>query len=733
MPELLKSAKTGKSYYRHEDGRLEEAQVFKSPSNGGTYWKGKSDGFTKLHKYEAPAPAAPPPSAAPAEPDAPWYQEPVRYANQLVQSIGSGLTMGYDDEAAAALDSPFVAGYRTLVEGHPFDIGKAYEDRRDVYRGEAKEFTKDYPVSAVVGELTGAVASPINKLLGPVATAQKAIQAGRKVSMAEKMGRAAGVGALYGAGFGSGKAEGDIYDRLTGGVEGAILGTILGAAAPPLIAGVKAAGRAGLQKVLNNRGGLTRAEQKLSAVIRNIGGGDLSRGIKAVQAALTRGGDDTVLADATGIGGQRLARGASAAGDETAAATRLTDDFVTQRAKGRGPRMERAADELAPQGFHDRIDDLATQRRASSAPLYEEAFAPITTKGGKTVVPWDERLQAFLDEPYIQKGLAEGYTVQRLEALADNVPFNPMEMAIKGLDDAGNVIIEGTPNLRTMDMAKRGLDQLLEAFRSDITGKIVHTTKSRAIEKVRKALVSKLDDITTNWETGQSTYKAARAAYAGPSKLIDAGWRGRRFAKGDEEMLPKILKGMSEGEREAFELGVRREISSMIQKDTQTATIKFADKKADLWARIDRVFEPKKAKAFKRAVDEEIKKRRTEDFISPRSGSPTQGRQEDVKALSRMPAWMVEAAGQFRAGHPLQSLVSTPLAALKDKVLSPNPEVARELATKLLQQGRGPQEQILRDLARRYSVGEIVPPGLNDPSNRLARVLAAQAAVTTGE
>ena len=98
-----------------------------------------------------------------------------------------------------------------------------------------------------------------------------------------------------------------------------------------------------------------------------------------------------------------------------------------------------------------------------------------------------------------------------------------------------------------------------------------------------------------------------------------------------------------------------------------------------------------------------------------------------------MPAWMVEAAGQFRAGHPLQSLVSTPLAALKDKVLSPNPEVARELATKLLQQGRGPQEQILRDLARRYSVGEIVPPGLNDPSNRLARVLAAQAAVTTGE
>ena len=64
-------------------------------------------------------------SVAEPEEDAPWYEDVLGYANRLAQSTASGLSGGYMDEAAAALDAPFVAGYRTLAEGQPFDLGRA--------------------------------------------------------------------------------------------------------------------------------------------------------------------------------------------------------------------------------------------------------------------------------------------------------------------------------------------------------------------------------------------------------------------------------------------------------------------------------------------------------------------------------------------------------------------------------------------------------------------------------
>ena len=73
----------------------------------------------------------------------------------------------------------------------------------------------------------------------------------------------------------------------------------------------------------------------------------------------------------------------------------------------------------------------------------------------------------------------------------------------------------------------------------------------------------------------RSVYKETRAAYAGPASLDDAARMGRKFIQGDEEVSAKAVAAMSEGEREAFRVGSRRQISQIINDDTQTALTKL--------------------------------------------------------------------------------------------------------------------------------------------------------------
>lgn len=596
------------------------------------------------------------------------------YVNKLTQSLASGVTAGFADELAAGLDAPFVAAYRTLVEDKDFDMGKAYADRRDTYRADQTDFRENSPVGYYSGEIAGAVggvlAAPISGPLQAYRGTQAAIKPLSKAAnwfrtpaktLPRRMGKGAVIGGGYAGAFGAGHSTGGPQDRAEAAAAAVPAGMLIGGLAAPVVELITAVGRAGVQKVLSARGGLSPAEQKLANAIRDMAGGDFKAGVAQVREALSKGGDDVALADVTGQPGVRLARGAANVEGEGG---QIATDFGVTRAQGRGARMDQALDELAPGNFHGTLEKINAQKRVDATPLYEEAFAPqvghpSALNLAKTSNRWTPRLQEFLDDPIIHEGLAAGAKVQRLEALAEGRPYSLQDIAIKSIDErTGQITFSGTPNVRMLDAAKRGLDQMLEHYRDPQTGRLVLDQLGRAIENVRKSLVKELDNVTTDPTTGRSAYAEARKAWAGPSQLNDAAWLGRRFMRGDEEVISKTVDAMTPAEREMFELGVRRELSKMVTKDTQTAPGKFADKKADLWGRVGRVFSPEKVAEFKRRIDLEITKARTEAFVSPASGSPTQGRTADVDAFKRVPMWAGELVKDAASGDLLRSVTS---------------------------------------------------------------------------
>jgi hypothetical protein len=456
-----------------------------------------------------------------------------------------------------------------------------------------------------------------------------------------------------------------------------------------------------LNKLARHRA-TNQGEKRILALLTELGDGDTARGIQIARQRISQGGPDTALVDVAGIKGEKLAR--AAANVPRGRGPEIADDFVQARAGGRGGRLQSAADKLAPNKMYEVLEKLKQAKRVQSKPLYDEAFAPKSDLEGKVFAQWDDRLQRFLDDPIIKKGMAKGIRIQQLEAVADDIPFNPQEYAVKGFDNAGELIIGGTPNLRAMDAAKRGLDETINGARDDF-GNIKWTEYLRAVDKVRRSLVNKLDDITTDQQTGRSAYKEARAAYAGPSSLEDAVWMGRKFLRGDEELTAKAVAAMSEGEKEAFRLGARREISSMINKDTQTAVTKFASKKSELWSKMRTVFpDDKSFNAFRGDIQNELNKAKTEAFVGPRTGSPTAGIQQDVAELGRqLPPSAergIEVVGELAAFRPGRAALAAS-RPLIDYIKRPTAKTAETLASSLLETSPKVQKTMLDELMRK--------------------------------
>ena len=471
-------------------------------------------------------------------------------------------------------------------------------------------------------------------------------------------------------------------------------------------------------------GATNQGEKRILALLTELGDGDTARGIQIAQQRVSQGGPDTALVDVAGIKGEKLAR--AAANVPRGRGPEIVDDFVQTRAGGRGGRLQSAADNLAPNKMFEILDNLHKVKTQSSAPLYKEAFAPRSDLAGKVFAPWDDRLQQFLDDPIIKKGMAKGIRIQQMEALADDVPFNFQEYAVKGFDDAGELIIGGTPNLRAMDAAKRGLDQTINAAKDDF-GNIKWTEDLRATEELRKALVAKLDDITTD-QAGRSAYKDARAAYAGPASIDDAARMGRKFIKGDEEVAAKAVAAMSEGEREAFRVGARRQISQIINDDTQTASTKFGLKKVTFWNKLRTVFpDDESFNAFRGDIQNELKKAKTEAFVGPRTGSPTAGIQQDVAELGRqLPESSITgltAIGQVGSGHWVGA-VRTVARPILDWVARPTAKTAETLASSLLETSPKVQKTMLDALMRKSNS----VPNLNVDMIKalMAKISAAQ-------
>lgn len=194
---------------------------------------------------------------------------------------------------------------------------------------------------------------------------------------------------------------------------------------------------------------------------------------------------------------------------------------------------------------------LLQARSSASTPAYKDAYAL------KNI--WSPRLQNFIDDPDFKKGLDRGWHLERLRALADGGrKITSTELGVD-VDMESNATIIAVPNMRLLDMAKRGLDAMIADTRDPITGRL--SAHGVALNQARHAYVRELEELDTS-----GAYKRARAAWEGPSASKDAVQLGRAvFQHSPEEMAAEVGK-LSPANREFGRIGVADMLKERLAK-----------------------------------------------------------------------------------------------------------------------------------------------------------------------
>ncbi|WP_316176149.1 hypothetical protein [Bradyrhizobium sp. SZCCHNRI1073] len=413
----------------------------------------------------------------------------------LTRRLAQGASFNMADEILAGLSTPLEMLKRgTFSPREGYNYAKA---REDLIMDDAR---KNTGALGTVAEIGGGVGSGLGAARAGLSFARGlAPEAGLLARSAASAGDSAAFGAVAGAGEGNSLTE-RLKSGLLGGAVGAGVGalapgavSLIGQAVSPIVSNIKAR----VNPEGYARGQVSRAIQESGRSAREIG-----QDLVDASAA----GQPYMLADALGNSGQRmLSTVARSPGEGRTAVVNALEG----RQAGQGQRVTGIVDEALGSGNTARqtVDDLTQQARQNSAPLYQEALSrrPV----------WNERLQQFFDDPVAQRGLREGVAVQRLEALAEGRPFRPHDYAITGFNEAGDPILSGVPNMRTINLLKKGWDNILEGYRDGTTGRLNLDEYGRALDSVRRSFLREVDSVNP-------TYGAARREFAGPAQVRDA-------------------------------------------------------------------------------------------------------------------------------------------------------------------------------------------------------------------
>jgi hypothetical protein len=484
---------------------------------------------------------------------------PEGYTRRLTQGLG----MNWTDEA--------MAGLMTVPE----------MIKRGVNPAEAYRYARARELGSLEAarENTGALGSAV-EVLGGLGTGARAVigalpAAGRTAIQQapgawNAVGRYAGnVG--KGAVLGGVSGAGDGTDLASRGV-GAALGGAFGAgAAVVLPAALKAAGYLA-QPITNQiRRLASRSQTSPFSNVDDIATGHVAETmrrsgktraqVEQELADANAAGQPYVLADAIGTEGQRrLAAIAKSPGT----ARQWIDEDLGQRDLGRSLRVQDTINQGLgiPRGQTAEMaaERLTREAQARSRPFYRAAEARQPN--------WTPRMQEFFDHPDFGRALREGFHIERGRALAEGRPFNPRDYAITQFNEAGDPIMTAVPNMRTIDLMKRGIDELINKHRNPLTGRVdPQNTQAMTLDAMRRAFLREVDSVNP-------MYARARQAYAGPAQVRTAVERGRDLplAGRPEDTIPRMAR-LPETDLQGTRIGVADRISEQLMKGTETGPL----------------------------------------------------------------------------------------------------------------------------------------------------------------
>lgn len=523
-----------------------------------------------------------------------------------------GPTFGFADEAAGVGGA--IAG---LTRGDT-NIAQNYRNARDFVRGAAGQAQRDRPILTAASQF--ATSMPLMAATGGAAAPTAPMTMGRSAMTAAKSG------AVYGGISGAGNSEANSIGGVAGDTAlGATTSAVMAGGSVPIARGMGAAGRPAIA-ALNDRFARSHAKEKATeALIRDAQGSVFVDGasspIDQVLARFGRLGKDATIADAAGTNTrQTLDVLASAPGRTKGAVERLIRARQSMRG---GNLVEGAKNALGVAGtYTDDLANLAAQREIAAKPLYDKAFA----EAPPIVIPKDILMRDSVKAAYAkaQKMAAEqGLSLPQYNPSAVQ-PIPPL-------------------TLRQADFLKRAMDDVLWNAKAPTSN--VGKNELGLMRDTWGALVSAVDD-----QAGPA-YAQARAAFAGPTKAMEAAELGRNLLKEDATVIPSMLKGLGDSEREALKIGTVQAVKDMA--GTQAGQTKLLK----MWAnpgireKLQMVF-GKDFRSFQAAVLAEEKKKAIE---SVGRGSQTAARKlaaDDLDVSATQGGGLQAMADATRGGLP---------------------------------------------------------------------------------
>lgn len=477
----------------------------------------------------------------------------------------------------------------------------------------------------------------------------------------------------------SGPSIGDVATFATGGLMNPLApevrgAAVAGAAAPRELAAIRATEPA------------PPAVPPLSAQASKVIGKRLAEGTKSggvtatdimdQMTAAKREGQPLALVDVGGRPVQRLAgevyRGPGGAaahirsffqnrdidltpGLDTAAGARMSS--LNQRYIASGSKLETA-------------DKLAQARSENAAPLWDKAMVKAPA--------WSPRMQQFLDHPDIQEGLRRGWVLERRHALAEGRPVNASDYAVVDFNAAGDPVFGKVPTMRMIQMAKEGIDDLLEAPGMRDTLPPFRLTKAgRSVDAVRRSFLDEGDKLNPDW-------KAAREQWAGDTQSMRALQDGRNLFDRSltNEEIAKRWGDLSDNDKQFYLIGVADRLQQIMgDKALSADESKGLLNSSNNVKRMRMIFGDRQ-EDFDRYLEAVLRERTMFDTKHDiMGGSQTAEREAaDTRAAAGLHA--ARGAAELATGHPLAAAGSA-LRAARDLGLRKNPELNAAIARML--------------------------------------------------
>lgn len=469
----------------------------------------------------------------------------------LLEGALAGVSGNFRDEILGASEA---SGLPNILGGFRAPIGAArlgieamrgergegtrlYEATVAKKRGEIKQAKEQYPGTFIAGEVGGAVALPVGRLM------QGATLAGR---MARGAGVGAGMGAVYGAGEGENAGE-----RLSKATTGAALGAGVGAVAPPIVEGAIQAGRAAINPVVNAVRGAINPENEAARRVATAASRDMRNDPNAISrltpgefAADVQSGGPARLLDMGGETTRGLARSAANTSPEGRA---LLTQSINERFEGQGPRIIN----WLRQTFHypnalaqqEALEQTARQvNRVNYARAYRDGARPL----------WDENLQQFTASPEFQAAIRDATRTGATDAAINGFrpPQNPFVFAADGTMTMRPGV---DPTLQFWDQVKRNLDSQIGVAQRAGDAPLV-----RQLTQLRAGFVGHLDQLVPS-------YGAARggaAHFFGAENALEAGENFVTSRLANDQARAALAR-MTPTERQLFQDGF---VSRFIQQ-----------------------------------------------------------------------------------------------------------------------------------------------------------------------